>query len=235
MKRLLLASAFGVSGLVMAPPANAQLAARPDWNYSDDAPQPYNDLRRVAYDNGYREGVKEGEKDGRSRNVYDFRDERAWQRGDKGYHRSYGDEWRYQQSFRGGFEAGYSIGYRRYAGNYGYGGGYGTRAPGGVYPNTRGDYPSPRGDYGNGYPRGGYGGGYSYSPGYSNGVNDGYQKGREDARDRHSFDPRRHSWYRSGDRNYRNEYGPRREYEDLYRQGFQEGYARGYRESGYRW
>ncbi len=230
MKRLLLASAFGVYGMVMAAPANAQLVARPDWSYSDDAPQPYNESRRLAYDNGYREGVKEGEKDARSRNVYDFRDERAWQRADKGYHRSFGDEWRYQQSFRGGFEAGYSDGYRRYGGNYGYGGGgygggYGTRVPGGTYPNTRGDY-------GYGYPRSGYG--YGSNPAYSNGVNDGYQKGREDARDRDSFDPRRHKWYRSGDHNYRNEYGPRREYENLYRQGFQQGYERGYRELGYR-
>jgi flagellar biosynthesis/type III secretory pathway protein FliH len=227
MKRLLLASAFGMYGIVLAAPANAQLAARPDWNYSDDVQQPYNESRRVAYDNGYREGVKEGERDSRSRNPFDFRDERTWQRGDKGYHRSFGDSWRYQQSFRSGFEAGYSEGYRRYGGNYGYGGGYGggygTRVPGGTYPNTRGNY-------GYDYPRGGYG----YSPAYSNGVNDGYQKGREDARDRDSFDPQRHKWYRSGDHDYRNEYGPRREYENLYRQGFQEGYARGYRELGYR-
>ncbi len=44
----------------------------------------------------------------------------------------------------------------------------------------------------------------------------------------------RHSWYRSADRNYRNEYGSRERYRDEYRQGFQEGYDRAFREYGYR-
>ena len=60
-------------------------------------------------------GIKEGEKDARSRDVFNYQDERTWQRADKGYHRSYGDSQRYQQSFRTGYAAGYSDGYRRYA------------------------------------------------------------------------------------------------------------------------
>ncbi len=100
MKRLFLVPALGVVGLALASPASAQFAGTIDLNrptYADEARQPYNESRRVAYDNGYREGVKEGERDARSRDVFNYQDERTWQRADKGYHRSYGDSQRYQQ------------------------------------------------------------------------------------------------------------------------------------------
>jgi flagellar biosynthesis/type III secretory pathway protein FliH len=233
MKRLFLVPALGVVGLVLASPASAQLAGLSDLNrpsYADEAQQPYNESRRVAYDNGFREGVKEGERDARSRNSFDYQDERTWQRADKGYHRSFGDRQRYEQTFRTGFASGYSDAYRRFAP------GYDSRGNGGIYPNTRGGYPG-QGGYRN-PGQGGYGypgqGGYGYSPAHANGVSDGYEKGREDARDRDSYDPLRHKWYREGDRNYKSSYGPRQRYETLYRQGFQEGYERGYREWSYR-
>ena len=233
MKRLFLVSALGVVGLALASPARAQLAGGIDLNrpsYADEARQPYNESRRVAYDNGYREGVKEGERDARDRNTFNYQDERTWQRADKGYHRSFGDRDRYEQTFRTGFAAGYSDSYRRFAPDYGY------RGNGGVYPNTRGGYGYPtQGGYGypgqGGYPRQG---GYGYSPAYSNGANDGYEKGREDARDRDSYDPLRHKWYREGDHDYKSQYGPRQQYENVYREGFKEGYERGYREWSYR-
>ena len=240
MRRLAFVPVLAVVGLVAADaPASAQVASRPDWTYSSEARQPYNEARRLAYDNGYREGVKEGERDARRRDAFNYQDERTWQRADRGYHRSFGDRNRYAQSFRTGYAAGYSDGYRRYAPDYGYGG-YGR--PGPAYPNARGGYGYPQGGYG--YPQGGYGypqDGYGYpgrggynSPAYTNGVNDGYEKGREDARDRDSYDVLRHKWYREGDRNYRSSYGPRQQYENLYRQGFREGYDRGYREWSYR-
>ena len=100
MRRLFLVPALGVVGLALAAPASAQLTGRPDLNrpsYADEARQPYNESRRVAYDNGYREGIKEGERDARRRDVFNYQDERTWQRADKGYHRSYGDSQRYQQ------------------------------------------------------------------------------------------------------------------------------------------
>ena len=243
MKRLLFVPVLGVIGLAAAAPASAQIG-RPDWTYADEARQPYNEVRRVAYDNGYRVGLKEGERDARRRETFNYQDERTWQRADHGYHRSFGDRGRYAQTFRTGYAAGYSDAYRRVAPNYG-NGGYGR--PGDVYPNTRGGYGYPnqgdyrypnQGDYR--YPnQGGYGypnqGRYGYNgPAYTNGVNDGYEKGREDARDRDSYDVRRHKWYREGDRHYRNEYGSRQQYENVYRQGFQEGYDRGYREWSYR-
>lgn len=241
MKRRSLAAALGIIGLAFASPASAQIAGLPDPSrpsYAAEARQPYNESRRLAYDTGYREGVKEGEHDARRREAFNYQDERTWQRADKGYHRSYGERDRYAQTFRTGFSAGYSDAYRRYSPNY-----YGN---GGVYPNTRGGYGYPsQGGYG--YPgQGGYGypgqvgngypgqGRYGYSPAYSNGANDGYEKGREDARDHDSYDPLRHKWYREGDHDYKSSYGPRPQYENLYRQGFKEGYDRGYREWSYR-
>ena len=66
--------------------------------------------------------------------------------------------------------------------------------------------------------------------GYNNGEQDGYEKGREDGRDNDSFDPVRHSRYRSGDRGYNGSYGTREAYKLTYRDGFEAGYERGYRE-----
>ena len=83
-----------------------------------------------------------------------------------------------------------------------------------------------------GYPNGsnrGYG--YNSVP-YDNGYRDGLEKGREDARDRDSFDPVRHSWYRSGNRGYNSRYGTKDQYKLVYRDGFEAGYAQGYRNNG---
>ena len=101
------------------------------------------------------------------------------------------------------------------------GGGYGY-----PYPSNRPDYPS--------YPgtSGGYGG-YNNAA-FQNGVNDGYEKGRDDARRNRSFDPLRQEWYRSGDRHYDSRYGSRDQYKDVYRQGFRDGYERGFNEWRYR-
>ena len=83
--------------------------------------------------------------------------------------------------------------------------------------------------YGN---RGGYGyGNRVNSAPYQNGYRDGFDKGREDGRDRDSFDPVRHSRYRSADRGYNNRYGSKDQYKLIYRDGFEAGYNQGYRES----
>ena len=85
------------------------------------------------------------------------------------------------------------------------------------YPEVYGSYPSDRGYANNSVP-------------FQSGQRDGYEKGREDARDNDSYDPVRHSWYRSGDRGYNNRYGTRDDYKLVYRDGFESGYERGYRE-----
>jgi flagellar biosynthesis/type III secretory pathway protein FliH len=227
MKRFFVIPALAFAALALSVPAHAQSA---DWRDPDRlgyAQRPYLDARRAAYDNGFREGLKQGEKDGRRNNVFEFQDERTFQRADKGYHREFGPLERYRQSFRSGYSAGYSDGYQRYGRNSGYGA-YGRQDPrrdsrGPGYPNTYPGYPQQSPGYR------GYG-----SAALQNGASDGYEKGVEDARRNRSYDPRRHEWYRSGDRHYDGRFGPREQYKDVYRQGFMDGYDRGYREGRYR-
>jgi len=183
-----------------------------------DAQIPYYEARRSAYDQGYREGFARGQSDARRGNRYAYENVRDYQRADKGYHRRMGDRERYRHIFRDGFAAGYSEGYGRLAR-------YGRNVPRrqGPYPQTRPGVWGPSGQYG----------GY-YSAAFDYGARDGYEKGREDARKNRSFDPVRHSWYRSGDRHYQSRSGSREQYKDVYRRGFQQGYERGYREGRYR-
>jgi hypothetical protein len=238
MKRIFLVPVLGLATLAAAGPASAQSSTwlgstRPA--YADGDRQAYNDARRAAYDNGYREGLKEGASEGRKNERFRYEDERTFQRADKGYHREFGDLERYRQSFRPGYAAGYSEAYQRYGGGvYDSRGGYGNGRPvprrdSGAppyYPDSR-SYPSSPRDSGGGYR------GYA-NPAFQNGVDDGYEKGVEDARKNRSFDPLRHEWYRSGDRHYESRAGSRQEYKDLYRRGFQQGYDRGFREGRYR-
>jgi hypothetical protein len=67
------------------------------------------------------------------------------------------------------------------------------------------------------------------SPAFQSGYRDGLDKGREDADDNDRFDPNRHSWYRSATRGYEDEFGSRADYQTRYREGFEAGYAEGYR------
>ena len=188
MKRASLVPILGVLSLAIAAPAGAQWT-RPDSRYGYGSTS---EVRRIAYDRGYREGITEGEKDGRSRDAYRYEDERDFQRADIGYYRSYGDPERYRVNFRSGFVEGYADGYRRY---------------GGGYQQGQNGYLSP----------------------FEIGARDGYEKGRDDARDRDRADPRSQKWYREGDRNYNSRYGNRDQYKNEYRRGFLVGYDRGYR------
>lgn len=70
---------------------------------------------------------------------------------------------------------------------------------------------------------------YRYSkPAIENGYRDGFDKGREDARDRDRYNPERHGRYRSADRGYERRYGDKDDYRRIYRRGFQQGYRDGY-------
>lgn len=92
---------------------------------------------------------------------------------------------------------------------------------------TDGRRPNPNGDRtrGRAVPRGEQRGEYGYaSDAFRKGYDDGVVKGREDVNDRDSFDPARHSWYRSADRGYNSRYGTREEYRAEYRRGFLAGY-----------
>jgi hypothetical protein len=213
MKRTVLIPVLAALALGLAATAEAQRNGRdPRSSYGYGR---YGEVGRIAYDRGFREGVKEGEKDGRSRDPFRYQDEGDYRSGDAGYSRSYGDVTFYRQHFRSGFADGYADGYRRYNGGY--------SAPG--YGYGRPGYSA-----GQGY---GYGDG-RYVSGFEIGAREGYEKGVEDARKNRAFDPRRHEWYREGDRHYENRYGSREQYKVDYRRGFTSGYDRGYLEGRYR-
>jgi hypothetical protein len=88
------------------------------------------------------------------------------------------------------------------------------------YPSTR--YPNTRGTY------------RYTSVAFDNGYNDGLDKGREDSRDRDSYDPNRHSRYRSADHGYEKRYGSKDDYRQIYRDGFRAGYDDAFRGSNTR-
>jgi hypothetical protein len=99
-----------------------------------------------------------------------------------------------------------------------------TSACGAVYAQGRGyPYPSSRGGvYRN------------VDVAYDRGLQDGYERGRDAARDGERFDPRRERWYRNADRGYNRRYGSERQYREAYRDAFVRGYEQGYREARYR-
>ena len=92
--------------------------------------------------------------------------------------RRYGSRDRYRDLFRRGFQEGYRFGYGAY--------GYQSGAPG------RSGAPSWSGGRGTG----------RYDLAYQTGLNDGYEAGLNDARDRRRFDPISEGRYRDGDRGY---------------------------------
>lgn len=104
------------------------------------------------------------------------------------------------------------------------------------YRDRSNEYP---GTYGNTYPNSntypGNGRGNVNSVAYDTGYRDGVEKGREDANRNNSYDPVRHSWYRSGDRGYNSRYGTKDSYKLTYRDGFEAGYEQSFRQlRGYR-
>jgi flagellar biosynthesis/type III secretory pathway protein FliH len=218
---LLVTAVFAVPATALAQSSGWQFPAdQTRYRISDDAPTSYAEVRRIAYDQGYRQGIEKGQQDARRGQRFDYRNEREFERADRGYNRGYGDRDRYRQVFRDGYANGYSDGFSRSARYSG--------------PSQRPGVYGQQGGYG---AYGGYGGGARtyYSPALDNGARDGYEKGQEDARKNRSYDPLRHSWYRSGDRHYEDQYGSRDRYKDLYRQGFQQGYEQGFRNSQYRY
>lgn len=170
-----------------------------------------------AYDIGYREGFEHGASDARRGRGFALEHDRDYRRADKGWNGRYGSREQYRYEFRRGYERGYREAFARndrYRGD-----GYG-RYPG-RYPDGR--YP---GDY--------RGGGYGYrSPAAEYGFREGYERGRDAARDRDRYDPVRERWYREGDRHYDRRYGSREQWKQEYRDAFRQGYDRGYREGRY--
>ena len=176
----------------------------------------YRNVDQRAYDNGYRDGVREGTNDARRGRNYSIHRHDEYRNADEGYRRARADRGSYQRSYRQGFQTGYNEGYNRYGGN--------GRNPRSTYPNypsypTNPSYPE------RGVPRNG--GGY-YSPATQVGYRDGFDAGRDDARDRRAYDPVRTRRYRDGDHDYNDRYGSRDGYKREYRAAFEQGYRDGY-------
>ncbi|HXH08024.1 MAG TPA: hypothetical protein VNI83_15710 [Vicinamibacterales bacterium] len=193
----------------------ALLLALPGCAHAGWHDRPYRYARSgYAFENGYREGFRHGERDARRGLDFAFAHAREYQRADRGYRGHPGGRAAYRIEFRRGYEIGYRDGYSRYAG-------YGTyrRSPFGISPR------SPRGPFD---PRGAWSarGG---SPAAAHGYREGFEKGLEDARDGDPYDPRRHRWYREGDRHYDRRYGSRDAWKAEYRRAFLAGYDEGYR------
>ncbi len=79
-------------------------------------------IDRIAFDNGYRDGLREGQKDDRHHDRYYYRDEKRYREGDAGYRRDYGPRNEYVNAYRRGFQEGYGQGYSDRRGH-----GYGDR------------------------------------------------------------------------------------------------------------
>ena len=83
------------------------------------------------------------------------------------------------------------------------------------------------GQYGNRSGNGSYGGYRVDRQVFDQGYQDGYRRGREDARDGDRFDPRGQRDYRSADNGRYRSSDARR----VYRRGFERGYEEGYRDA----
>ena len=217
-KRRLIPALVVVAGLACSATAIAQPNGRAyGWGNNRGGGQ------QAAYDNGYRAGYEQGEHDARGRDRYGYERHGRYRSGDYGYDNRYGRRDDYRDQFRSGFAAGYDRGY------YGSASGRAVqrREPSyGRYPTYPGG--GGYGGYGGYDNRGGYG---YYGEAQERGLREGYQKGREDARDNDGYDPRRHNWYRDGDRGYKSRDGSRDQYKRVYRDAFEQGYGQGYREN----
>lgn len=70
-------------------------------------------ISRLAYDNGYQNGLGYGEADRNNGHSYRPTYSSTYQNGTKGYNSSMGSETAYKQAFRQGYQAGYDRGYNR--------------------------------------------------------------------------------------------------------------------------
>jgi hypothetical protein len=92
--------------------------ARSGWYENRSAPAPSSGPigymhGRIAYENGYRDGLAEGSNDFRHERAYEPLKRDRFRDADHGYDRSYGDKEAYRVDYRAGFRAGYESGYPR--------------------------------------------------------------------------------------------------------------------------
>jgi hypothetical protein len=170
----------------------------------------------AASERGYREGIQRGSEDAREGRRFEPERDRVYREADAGYNSRYGSRDWYRDEFRRGFTSGYRQGY------------YNARTIGRndrIYQGRRdGIY-----NRGPGRTRG------YQDPAFARGYSDGWEKGRDDGRDRDRYDPVRHGDYKDADNGYDRSYGSKDAYRNNYRSGFRQGYEDAYRGTrGYR-
>jgi hypothetical protein len=165
----------------------------------------------AAFDRGYREGVERGQDDARRGREFQIERDRVYRDGDSGYNDRYGSRDAYRNDFRRGFSSGYREGY----GN----------VRGGVWAQNRNGTWNGRDDRRNGRNRG------YQEPALARGYSDGWERGLDDGRERHRYDPTREGDYRDADNGYSRSYGSKDAYKTNYRSGFRQGYEDGYRDA----
>ena len=72
----------------------------------------YNDLYRVAQENGYRDGVRHGQDDRNHNRRFEYQDSGDFRDASRGYRSEYGNREAYRNAYREGFRRGYEDGYR---------------------------------------------------------------------------------------------------------------------------
>jgi hypothetical protein len=93
-----------------------------DWRAlfgRDDGYHRYrHDPGRIAYEEGFRDGVNKGERDGKKGERYSLRRHGDYRDADDGYRRQYGPKYQYRRVYRQGFEDGYRRAYASYSYRY---------------------------------------------------------------------------------------------------------------------
>ena len=80
-----------------------------------------NDVRRIAEDQGFKDGIWEGSNRALARRSFDPYNTNSYKKATDGYNKSMGDKYFYQEAYRQGYLRGYEQGFRRDSG-YGRGG-----------------------------------------------------------------------------------------------------------------
>lgn len=204
------------------------------------------EIRRVAMENGYREGAEHGAHDRRERATFNSRHGDVYQEADRGYRDEFGSRGEYQNAFRQAYQQGYSDAYY----GRGRGGRYGDQ---GYYDQEHSRYdpyassPTYRRNRNNSY--GGYGSGgvYTNDPRYrtdregdldreevarraaQQGYYDGYQRGQYDrSRGTRRGNPQGHGAYEHALNGFDPEWGSAMTFQQYYRQYFVRGYEAGF-------
>jgi hypothetical protein len=123
MKRIAMLAIAGTVALGSTVPAQAadiRVGVRIGQpGYRDNRDYRRYDVERIAFDNGYRDGLRDGNRDDWRNERFAYRDERNYRDADNGYRREYGARWEYASAYRRGFEQGYRRAYDDYRGRRG--------------------------------------------------------------------------------------------------------------------